>query len=112
MVAASAALTGALSRKSALARTSIWRRSSADASRASIPASTSPARVSAGTRSSSWVSLMRSGSGSPRARKLFATMSVPTCPGITTATWTWGAWTRRSSMSASEKPRTANLAVL
>ena len=30
-------------------------------------------------------------------------MFVPTCPGITTATRTWGAWARRSSMSASEK---------
>ena len=39
-------------------------------------------------------------------------MSVPTCPGITTATRTWGAWARRSSISASEKPFTANLAVL
>jgi hypothetical protein len=35
---------------------------------------------------------------------LFATMSVPTCPGITTATRTWGALVRRSSMSASVKP--------
>jgi hypothetical protein len=33
-------------------------------------------------------------------------------PGHHDATLTWGAWTRRSSMSASEKPRTPNLAVL
>ena len=46
----------------------------------------------------------------PWARMLFATMSVPTCPGITTATRTWGALVRRSSMSASVKPFTANLA--
>ena len=39
-------------------------------------------------------------------------MSVPTCPGSTTATVTWGALVRRSSMSASVKPFTANLAVL
>ena len=39
-------------------------------------------------------------------------MSVPTWPGSTTATRTWGALERRSSMSASEKPFTANLAVL
>ena len=39
-------------------------------------------------------------------------MSVPTCPGITTATRTWGALVRRSSISASEKPFTANLAAL
>ena len=43
---------------------------------------------------------------------LFATMSVPTCPGITTATRTCGALLRRSSISASVKPFTANLAVL
>ena len=43
---------------------------------------------------------------------LFATMSVPTCPGITTATRTCGALVRRSSISASVKPFTANLAVV
>jgi hypothetical protein len=32
------------------------------------------------------------------------------CPGITTATFTWGAFTLKSSMSASEKPFTANFA--
>ena len=38
-------------------------------------------------------------------------MSVPTCPGMTTATRTSGALIRRSSISASVKPLTANLAV-
>ena len=39
-------------------------------------------------------------------------MSVPMCPGITTATLTCGAFTRKSSISASVKPFTANLAAL
>jgi hypothetical protein len=39
-------------------------------------------------------------------------MSVPMCPGITTETCTWGAFTRKSSISASEKPFTANFAAL
>ena len=47
----------------------------------------------------------------PETRALFATMSVPTWPGITTTTRTPGALVRRSSISASEKPLTANLAV-
>ena len=112
MVAASAALTGALSRKSAFARTSIWRRSSDDAPSATRPAPISAACATRGITSSTWASLICSGAGRPRARKLFATMSVPTCPGITTATRTSGALARRSSMSASVKPFTANLAVL
>ncbi len=44
--------------------------------------------------------------------RLFLTMLVPTCPGSTSATRTPGACDRRSSISASVNPRTANLAVL
>jgi hypothetical protein len=39
-------------------------------------------------------------------------MLVPTWPGSTRAARTWGALVRRSSISASVNPRTANLAVL
>ncbi len=53
---------------------------------------------------------MSSGSAPPRTRRLLTTMSVPMWPGITTATFTCGAFTRKSSMSASEKPFTANFA--
>jgi hypothetical protein len=42
----------------------------------------------------------------------FATICVPMCPGITTLHFTWGALSRRSVMSASVKPFTANLAAL
>ena len=52
-----------------------------------------------------------SASGTPKAIMEFATMFVATWPGITTATRTCGACTRKSSMSASENPFTANLAV-
>ena len=55
---------------------------------------------------------MSSGSGMPWARRVLAMMSVPTDPGSTTATRTCGALARRSSMSASVNPRTANFAVL
>ena len=40
----------------------------------------------------------------------FSTIDVPMCPGITTDTLTCGALTRRSVISASENPFTANFA--
>ena len=46
----------------------------------------------------------------PWAANVFAMMSVPMWPGITTATFTCGALTRKFSMSASVKPLTANFA--
>ena len=55
---------------------------------------------------------MSSGSDAPWTRRVLSTMSVPMWPGMTTATFTWGALTRKSSRSASEKPFTANLAEL
>ena len=64
------------------------------------------------TAATAWASLICSGAGKPRARKLFTTMSVPTCPGMTRTARTCGALARRSTMSPSVKPRTANLAVL
>ncbi len=112
MVAASAALTGALSRKPAFASASMWRSSSADVPSASTPARISSACVSRGISSSTWASLISSGAGKPRARRLLATMSVPTCPGSTRAIRTCGTLARSSTMSASVKPFTANLAVL
>jgi len=48
----------------------------------------------------------------PRISRLLSTMSVPMWPGITTATLTCGALTRKSSMSASVNPFTANFAAL
>jgi len=103
MPAAWAAVTGALSRNPSLNCTSSWRMSSAEAP---------SGQEAGGISSSSWAWLMCPGSVKPRARSELTMMSVPTCPGMTTAARTWGAWVRRSSMSASVKPRTANLAVL
>ncbi len=48
----------------------------------------------------------------PCTARVFETIEVPMCPGITTATLTCGAFTRRSSISASENPLTANFAAL
>ena len=59
---------------------------------------------------------MRSRSFAPSIRsksfRLLLTISVPMWPGITTDTPTCGAFTRKSSSSASVKPFTANLAAL
>ena len=104
-VAASAAVTGALSRKSAFTVIRIRR-----SSETGMP-SGRPRSASRGLKASSSSSVMCSASR-PNARNELATMLVPTCPGITTATRTCGAFVRRSSMSASEKPFTANFAVL
>ena len=48
----------------------------------------------------------------PCTRQVLVTMSVPMWPGMTTATFTCGALTRKSVTSASENPFTANFAVL
>ena len=43
-------------------------------------------------------------------RSELSTIFVPMWPGMTTETPTWGAWIRKSAISASVKPFTANLA--
>jgi hypothetical protein len=48
----------------------------------------------------------------PSTLRLLATIDVPMWPGMTSATLTCGACTRRSSIKASENPFTANLAEL
>ena len=106
-MAASAALSCALSFAALSSRAMVSRTSSGGA-----PGTTSLAVTRKSLASAVRSSLMSSGPGMPWARRVLARMSVPTDPGRTTATRTWGALVRRSSMSASLNPRTANFAVL
>ncbi len=105
--AAWAALVGALSRNAC----SRWRSSERIAASGSLSTGRPLATSLARTRATS--SAVRS-STSPRPRILaeLATMEVPMWPGMTTATRTCGACRRRSVISASVKPFTANFAAL